>query len=260
MFVPVAGVNWFYTSEGHGVPILFLHGGFDTCANYSRLFEKLADSFRVIAPDRRGHGRTGDTDAPFDHTLMAEEVLEFADTLNLELFHLIGYSDGANIGLQMAARFPERIASLIAISGNYKGHSGMSAGWLETQKALSLEFVREHMPEVLGQYAELNPRPKPEEFIDKTRELWNRETIIGEDVLSSIRVPTLITGGDRDIVLPEQLIAMQRLIPNSSLMILPYSGHFIFQDFAWSSIATNAARTFKSFIATRFAEHNTNFG
>ena len=259
MQTTTAGINWFYTMEGQGDPVLFLHGGLDTCANYTKLLAELAGGFRVIAVDRRGHGRTADTDAPFDYALMAEELAAFARRLDLPPFHVIGYSDGANIGLHMASRFPEMVKSLIAISGNYQGASGMSEGCLALFEALSVDFVQEHMPEVLLQYTALNPSPTPETFIAKTKTLWNQECVISPELLASLQVPVLIAGGDRDMVLPEQLVAMKALIPGSSLLVLPYCGHFVFQDFAWSSTAVFAVRLFKEFLTTRFAEHNTDF-
>lgn len=259
MQVTAAGINWFYTIEGNGETALFLHGGLDTCDNYKNLLAELADGFRVIAVDRRGHGRTADTDAPFDYALMTEELAAFARNLNLPSFHLIGYSDGANIGLHMAGRFPEMVKSVVAVSGNYKGLSGMSEGCLEMFDALSVEFVQTHMPEVLEQYTALNPSPTPETFIAKTKKLWRQEIAISREILASVRVPTLIVGGDRDMVLPEQFLEMKNLIPDSSVLILPYCGHFIFQDFAWSSTSASAVRLLKEFLATRFSRHNTDF-
>lgn len=259
MYISDSGINWFYTEEGQGEPVLFLHGGFDTCANYTSLLAELTDGFRVIAVDRRGHGKTADTDAPFDYALMTEELVSFARKLGLPSFHVIGYSDGANIGLHMASRFPEMVKSLIAISGNYKGTSGMSEGCLEMFNALSVDFVQEHMPEVLEQYTELNPHPTPESFIAKTKKLWRQEIAISREILAAIQVPTLLAGGDRDMVLPEQFLEMKAMIPDASLLMLPYCGHFVFQDFAWSSTAASAVLLFKEFMATRFSGHNKDF-
>lgn len=260
MHTTVMGIDWFYTIQGQGEPVLFLHGGLDACANYDTLLSELADGFRVIAVDRRGHGQTADTDAPFDYALMAEELAAFARALELPPCNIIGYSDGANLGLHMASRFPDEVKSLIAISGNFKGRSGMSEGWLETIEALSVDFVREHMPQVLEQYVALNPNPAPEAFITKTKALWNVESVISREALQALQVPTLIVGGDRDIVLLEQLSEMKAVIPGASLLVLPYCGHFVFQDFAWSPVvAASAVHMFRDFLATHFAEYNTDF-
>lgn len=259
MQISTAGINWYYTMEGQGEPLLFLHGGLDTCENYETLLAELAKDFRVIAVDRRGHGRTADTDAPFEYGLMAEELISFTQILDLPPFHIVGYSDGANLGLHMASRLPGKVKSLVAISGNYLGVSGMSQGWLETVEALSADFVQEHMPEVAQQYEELNPAPALESFINKTKKLWSRDCVIEVETLQVLQTPTLIVGGDRDIVLPEQLADMKKLIPNASLFMLPYCGHFVFQDFAWSNTAASAVDVFKDFLTTRFSGHNADF-
>lgn len=259
MRITAMEIDWFYTTQGQGEPLLFLHGGFDASANYETFLAELARDFRVTAVDRRGHGRTADTDAPFEYGLMADELAAFARALDLPPFHVVGYSDGANIGLHLAGRFPEAVKSCIAISGNHKGQTGMSGGWLEMVDALSVDFVREHMPQVLEQYAELNPSPAPEAFIAKTKALWSGESVICREALQALRVPTLIVGGDRDVVLPEQLAEMKALIPGASLLVLPYCGHFVFQDFAWSPTAAYAAHLFRDFLTTRFAGHNTDF-
>ncbi|EHM5264040.1 alpha/beta hydrolase [Salmonella enterica] len=259
MRIVTEGINWYYTITGQGETVLFLHGGLDTCINYTRLLAELADGFRVIAVDRRGHGRTADTDAPFDYALMARELAVFLREMALPPVHIIGCSDGANIGLHMAGCFPEQVKSLIAVSGNYKGRSGMSDGCLALFDALSVAFVQENMPDILKQYSELNPAPVPETYISKTKHMWNQEIVISRECLAGIRVPVLIVGGDRDMVLPEQLLEMKTLIPDASLMVLPYSGHYILQDFAWSSTASSTVQLFREFMTTRFSEHNTIF-
>ena len=259
MQISTAGIKWYYTIEGQGEPLLFLHGGLDTCENYETLRAELAKDFRVIAVDRRGHGRTADTDAPFEYALMAKELISFTQALDLPSFHIVGYSDGANLGLHMASRLPGKVKSLIAISGNYLGVSGMSQGWLETVEVLSADFVQEHMPEVAQQYADLNPAPVLESFINKTKELWSRDCVINVEILQTLQTPTLVVGGDRDIVLPEQLVDMKNLIPDASLLMLPYCGHFVFQDVAWGDTAASAVAVFKEFLTTRFSAHNADF-
>lgn len=253
MRAAINGTEWFYTAQGKGETILFLHGGLDTAANYERLCASLADAYRVVSVDRRGHGRTADTDAPFDYTLMAAETRAFIAALDLGAVHLLGYSDGANIGLHLASAFPETVKSLVAISGNYKGLSGMSEQWLDALPKLSLEYAREHMGMALRQYMDLNPAPDPAAYIAKTRALWCKDAAVPEEKLAAIRTATLIIAGDRDIVLPEQSLAMHALIPQSSLMLLPRAGHCIFQDFIWNAPAEAAIIMIRDFLARRSA-------
>ena len=259
MHISASEINWHYTIKGQGDPLLFLHGGLDTFANYEILLTELAENFRVIAVDRRGHGKTADTKAPFEYNSMAEELISFTQALDLPPFHIVGFSDGANLALHMASRMKDNVKSVIAISGNYSGVLGMSDNWIETVGALSADFVREHMPEVAEQYAELNPPPDFENFICKTQALWREDCVIEEDRLKKLQAPILIVGGDRDIVLPEQFLDMKKLIPNASLLLLPYCGHFVYQDFAWSKTSSSTVHLFKDFLMTHFDTHNTDF-
>lgn len=251
MITTVRGAEWFYSVEGQGDTVLFLHGGLDASANYTRLIADLAGSFRVVAVDRRGHGRSTDTDAPYDYALMAEEVYEFTRALGIEKFHIAGYSDGANLGFHLASDHPEAVKSLVAISGNYTGYANMSPQWLTMLPSLSEDFAREHMAKAVEQYTALNPRPDFSTFIAKTRAIWTEEIVIAPEKLAAIRAATLLICGDRDIMLPEQAIAMRALIPNASLLMLPDTGHTIFQDFAYKTPAVAAVPIIKEFIAKR---------
>lgn len=248
MIQAVNGADWFYTDQGRGDPLLFMHGGFDASANFPRLCAALAETFRVIAVDRRGHGRSADTDAPFDYALMAEEVHEFITTLGLGKMHVVGYSDGANVGFHLASRHPESVARFVAVSGNYRGLSGMSEKWLASLPKLSLEYVEERMHGVLEQYAELNPAPDPAVFVAKTCAIWRKDVVVTEEALRAITAKTLLVCGDRDIVLPEQTLAMRGLISGSSLLILPDTGHAIFQDFAWNAVSEAALGIIRHFL------------
>ncbi|ECI4151464.1 alpha/beta fold hydrolase [Salmonella enterica] len=128
MRIMTEGINWYYTLTGEGEPVLFLHGGLDTCVNYTRLLAELADRFSVIAVDRRGHGRTADTDAPFDCAL----VLCFSIGLAITLVS-VGAAAAFSVrqatkrwsGLDtLARRAPYFSSVLIALVGIYMGYHG----------------------------------------------------------------------------------------------------------------------------------------
>lgn len=249
MNLSVNGTELYYSITGQGTPLLFLHGGLEAASTgYTRLLGALEPSFTVIAVDRRGHGRSADTAEPFDYAAMAEETHAFIAGLGLGKVHILGFSDGANIGFHLAGKHPESVNRLVAVSGNYRGLSGMSAKWLEMLPKLSLEYARQHMPQVLEQYLALNPAPDPEAFITKTRSLWLQDIVVPEDTLARLPVKTLLICGDRDIMLPEQAIAMHALIPDASLLMLPDCGHMLLQDFIYGTRAEVAVRLFMEFL------------
>jgi pimeloyl-ACP methyl ester carboxylesterase len=84
--------------------VLLLHGGLSNSdAMLDPLGQALGETYRVAAFDRRGHGRTADTSEPFHYDTMADETLAFVEDLGGPV-HLVGWSDGGNVGLLVALR------------------------------------------------------------------------------------------------------------------------------------------------------------
>src|SRR5437868_4684842 len=69
----------------------------------------LAGAYRVYAPDRRGHGRTFDTDDPFTYEAAAAETITFLEQVVGGPAHLVGWSDGGNVALLVAAQRPDLV-------------------------------------------------------------------------------------------------------------------------------------------------------
>src|SRR6267378_1026379 len=111
--------TWFADSGGSGEPVLLLHGGLsDSDLLLDPLEPALADRFRVVAFDRRGHGRSADTDAPFFNDATATETIAVIDKLIVGPAHLVGWSDGGNVALFVALRRPDLVRSLVLIGSN----------------------------------------------------------------------------------------------------------------------------------------------
>lgn len=73
----------------------------------------LATRYRVIAPDSRGHGRTDNPAGRLAYDLMAEDVAGLIDALDLDRPLVAGYSDGAQIALELALRHPDRSRAVV---------------------------------------------------------------------------------------------------------------------------------------------------
>ena len=65
--------------------------------------------FRVIALDTRGHGRTPRGDAPFTIRQFADDLLAFLDAQGIGKADILGFSDGGNIAMVFALKYPERV-------------------------------------------------------------------------------------------------------------------------------------------------------
>src|SRR3970040_587953 len=103
-YVDAGGVSTYYESHGEGEPLLLLHGGLCTIETFFGQTPELAKRFCVILPERRGDGRPADVDGPITYDAMAADTIAFMGALGIENAHLVGYSDGAIVGMLVAMR------------------------------------------------------------------------------------------------------------------------------------------------------------
>src|SRR5579859_6307300 len=112
------GVATYHEIDGSGPPLLLLHGGFQTIETVSGPRQALVDRFTVYLPERRGHGRSPDIEGPVSYDAMVADTIAYMDTVDVENADIVGYSDGAIIGLLLAIRNPGRVRRLVSVSGN----------------------------------------------------------------------------------------------------------------------------------------------
>ena len=119
-YVTANGVKTYYEVHGEGEPLLLLHGGaVPAIESFALQTPELAKHFKVILPERRGHGRTADVDGPITYDLMAQDTIAFMEALAIKSAHLVGWSDGANVGMLVAISRPDLVKKLVSISGNF---------------------------------------------------------------------------------------------------------------------------------------------
>lgn len=112
-FASINGVRLAYTDQGVGEPVLCIHGAFVPDA-FVPLFREpvLADRYRLVRYHRRGYGKSARTDAPASIATQAADALGVLDHLGIETAHVVGYSYGGPIALQLALDAPQRVHSL----------------------------------------------------------------------------------------------------------------------------------------------------
>jgi pimeloyl-ACP methyl ester carboxylesterase len=117
-WVSAEGVPLFVRSAGSGSPIIFLHGFPESGASWSEQTSSLAGTHQVLAPDGRGHGRSGCPVEKADYGVerLVADVLAVADHFGAERFALVGHDWGGVVAWCAAAWHPERVSSLIAIN------------------------------------------------------------------------------------------------------------------------------------------------
>lgn len=198
MEITVNGINLYYEKTGAGVPIILLHGNGEDHAIFDKLAEKLSADFTVYAPDSRCHGKSGA--GRLDYALMAEDVIGFIRALAIKKPILYGFSDGGIIGLLIAMKYPDILSKLI-VSGVNVNPFGLKIGFL-------LSTVKQYL--------------KKRSAFDR---LMLTQPHIKARELDKIRIPVLLTAGERDLIREKHTKRIANAIPNSKLMILPGEDH-----------------------------------
>ena len=111
-YLTTSGAEIYYEQYGSGTPLLILHGNSQSLAVFYPFLRTFLPDFQVILMDSRGHGRSRLSVHTALHGFstedMADDVIALLNHLHLSSVHLLGFSDGANIGLEIACKYPER--------------------------------------------------------------------------------------------------------------------------------------------------------
>jgi pimeloyl-ACP methyl ester carboxylesterase len=220
----VNGIAMYYEVHGRrdGVPLVLLHGGGSTIeVTFGRVLPVFAGSRRVIAVEEQGHGRTSDRDQPVTFEGSADDVAALLRHLGVAGADLFGFSNGASVALQVAIRHPELVRTLVFASSMTKRDGAHPEFWEYMSRA---DFS--NMPQPLKDaFLRVNPDArKLRTMHDKDAARMRSFEDVPDDQVRSVRAPTLVVLGDRDIVKPEHALELTRLITGARLLILP-GGH-----------------------------------
>lgn len=106
-------ISLYYEEKGTGTPLILLHGNGENGDYFRHQTEYFSKSYRVIAVDTRGHGKSPRGDAPFTLEQFAEDLKEFCAKLEIPKAVILGFSDGANIAMKFTLKYPEKVRALI---------------------------------------------------------------------------------------------------------------------------------------------------
>ena len=108
----------YYTEQGQGTPFVLLHGNGESSDYFSHQIEHFSKTYRVIAVDTRGHGKSPRGDAPFTLAQFVEDLKQLLDYLELKKIILLGFSDGGNIAMMFTLKYPQYVKKLILNGAN----------------------------------------------------------------------------------------------------------------------------------------------
>jgi pimeloyl-ACP methyl ester carboxylesterase len=213
-YYDIRGFKMYCEVYGDGQPLLIIHGNGGSINNFVYQIPYFSKKYKVIVADSRAQGKSKDDGDSLSYEIMADDYAALLNTLKIDSAYVIGWSDGGINGLLLAIRHPEKVRKL-AVTG---------ANLTPDTSAVNQDVIDLVMPSYLAIKNKPNKTAAEKGEIKLMRLLVNEPHIPLAD-LHTIKNPTLVIGGDHDILKPAHTLLIFQNIPNAYLWILPNSGH-----------------------------------
>jgi pimeloyl-ACP methyl ester carboxylesterase len=211
------GFKMYYEVYGQGDPLLIIHGNGGDINNFVFQIPYFSKKYKVILADSRAQGKSTDMGDSLSYEMMTDDLNALLDSLHVKDANVIGWSDGGINGLLLAIRHPDKVKKLAVTGANISPDATAIDPW-GYKWALEMNNQADSMLRA----GKLNAEMKNQR---KVTHLLSYEPHISLAQLHSIKCPSLIIGGDHDVILPEHTALIARNIPQSYLWIIPNSGH-----------------------------------
>ena len=224
-YAEIDNIQMYYEVHGEGEPVLLLHGGTGHgTIVWSEIVPILSDRYQLIVPDLRAQGRSTDSEKPLSYDLLADDVVERMDALNIDRASIVGKSDGGIIGLNLAIRYPQRVLKIITYGANFNP-DGLTSAMLDWMKNVTPEsYGADNADKYYRSVA-----PEPDQFdvmLSKVVAMWLSEPNWTVDDLAQIKTPILVIDDSLGLTIrPEHVQAMAAAIPDSRLALIDGTDH-----------------------------------
>ncbi|NLG24455.1 MAG: alpha/beta hydrolase [Clostridiales bacterium] len=220
-YIRVGDLNLFYEDMGVGQPILFLHSHFSRgILAFGGKIQPFQAQHRCLFPDFRGHGRTTCDSLQWNARQIADDMAGFLDALDIPAAHLLAYSFGAAVGMYTAAKYPDRVRSLIAIGAGVKPVAEDSGDYLperileRNDAKLVEDMTRRHFDAHRGDW---------QTYMRQTVADWRAHPNLSEQEWRAIRCPTFFINGEHD---PFGCCAeLRQMCPHAKTLEVKGGGH-----------------------------------
>jgi pimeloyl-ACP methyl ester carboxylesterase len=215
-YYTLRGFKMYCEIYGEGQPVLIIHGNGGSIMNFGANIPYFSKKYKVIVADSRAQGRSADPGDSLTYEQMADDLAALLDQLHVDSAYVIGWSDGGINGLLLAMRHPEKVKKLAVTGANLQPDT--TAVPQEIWDMVRPEYAKLKAKK----FAEMKPQ---EQSSFKLMRLLCDQPHIPYSALHVIKCPSLVIGGDHDVIKPIHTLTIAENIPHSYLWILPNSGH-----------------------------------
>ena len=206
-------ISLHFVEQGGGKPLILLHGNGEDGSYFKHQINCFSADYRVIAIDTRGHGQSPRGEKPFTIIQFAEDLHDFMDEKGIAKAILLGFSDGGNIALTFALKYPERVERIIVDGANLfpRGVKPLYQWPIEIGYRIAKLFSKKS--DKAKQNAEMLGLMVNEPHIDPVE-------------LARLTLPVLVVAGTKDMIKESHTRLIHNSLPNAQLVILE-GDHFV---------------------------------
>jgi pimeloyl-ACP methyl ester carboxylesterase len=214
-YLNTRGIRLYYESYGQGEPLLLFHGNGGSIANMSNQIPYFSAHYRVIAIDTRAQGKSLDPGDSISFEMIVDDFNALCDSLHIDSCYVIGWSDGGIDAILFAIRHPEKVKKMAFTGANlWPDTTGLTPFVYRLMESGHNDFLKK-------------PKTPENKNAQKILDLDLYQPHITLDQLRQIQCPTLVIGGDHDVIPVLHTVLIAANIPRSYLWIVPNSGHSV---------------------------------
>jgi pimeloyl-ACP methyl ester carboxylesterase len=213
-FYDIRGFKMYAETYGQGAPLLIIHGNGGSIKDFIYQIPYFDKKYKVIIADSRAQGNSTDKGDSLTYEMMADDYSALLDAMKIDSAYVIGWSDGGINALLLAIRHPEKVKKLTSTGANL----------VPDTTAVPKEVWDIALPTYIA-LKEKTSKTAQEKNEYKLMRLLAEQPHIPLTDLQKISCPSLIIGGDHDVIKEEHTMLIFKNIPKAYLWILPGSGH-----------------------------------
>ncbi|MEO8413574.1 MAG: alpha/beta hydrolase [Ginsengibacter sp.] len=210
----IRGIKIYCEIYGTGKPLLLIHGNGGSIKSFESNIPYFSKRYKVIVADSRSQGKSKDTNDSLSFEMMADDEAALLDALHIDSAYVLGWSDGGINALLLAIRHPGKVIKLASTGANL---------WPDSTAIIPSVWKEDKI------YYDASKDKTFTTAADKNG--WKLFLLdwfqpnISLSALRAIKCPSLIIGGDHDLITIEHTVLIYQHIPHAYLWIVPNSGH-----------------------------------
>lgn len=209
----MSDIQLHYIEQGQGQPLVLLHGNGEDNTYFEHQIPCFSKDYHVIALDTRGHGKSPRGEKPFTIKQFAEDLHDFMDTKGIAKANILGFSDGGNIALTFALKYPERVDKLILDGANLFPNGVKPLYQWPIEVGYRIAKLFSNNSEKAKRNAEMLGLMVEEPHIESAE-------------LSRLTMPVLVVAGTKDMIKESHTKLIYKSLPNATLEIIE-GDHFV---------------------------------